>query len=85
MPGGRSAGDRSGGGATLRFRVEIRALDAGAGYDALVYRLESVRLTPSFGGLGDVEAVDHEVFVVDDFFRQFCFVAGTEAEALELG
>lgn len=73
-------------GPALCFRVEVRALGAGAGNDALVYRRESFRLTPSFGGggSGSADAADHEIFVADDFFRQFSFVAGSEADALEL-
>ena len=68
----------------LRFRAEIVRGENEISYDAIVYRLETFRLTPTFGGSGESVEADHNLFIIDDFFRQFSFTSSSPEETIAL-
>jgi hypothetical protein len=70
---------------SIRLRVEIRRHDGG-NYDAVIYRLETFRVVPTFDQKNSRSrvAADHEFFVVDDFFSQFSFTSSSPEETATL-
>jgi hypothetical protein len=70
---------------SIRLRVEIRRHDSG-GYDAVIYRLETFRVVPTFDQKNSRRrvAADHEFLVIDDFFSQFSFTSSSLEETTKL-
>ncbi|MCC7046420.1 MAG: hypothetical protein IT562_06890 [Alphaproteobacteria bacterium] len=66
----------------FRFRIEVRRAVDGKLYQARVYRIESLRVQPSFSARDGAAAApaDHEMIVADDHVGAATFEGGSAEE-----